>query len=326
MKAAFRITEACWPLSVVTLLCLTSCASPEASFPVQRGDEADAALPPVEDRLPASCQTELDWPAEVRVGVTPYVGAAIAHEQFEGVVAYLTVKLGRPVRFVSADGYEDLVAKVERKQVDIASLAPLSYVLARQRVPCLRLLLTQVAQGSLHYASYIMVGAGSEVTSLDGLRGHPFAFTSRDSASGYLFPTAFLLHQGVSPEQFFSRVEFAGDHLAAVLMLVQGKVDAIASFARALSLARSAGIDTGNLRVLAVAGRVPYDAVVARPGLNRALADGVQQALLELNATTEEGRRVLGANSEIGGWVRTTDALYDPIRENLRLVEGGGNR
>ncbi len=86
--------------------------------------------------------------------------------------------------------------------------------------------------------------------------------------------------------------------------------------------ARRAGLDVGNLRVLAVTGRIPYDAVVAHPDLAPSLAAAVQDALARLNSTTEEGRRLLGRVVDMSGWVPSVDSVYAPVRETLARVSG----
>jgi len=279
-----------------------------------------------EDTPPAECEFEREWPETIRIGVTPYVGSAVVEAEFSGVVEYLAHELRRPVRFVPSVGYSDLVEKLERNEVDVVSLAPLSYVRAKDRSPCMALLLTQVSRGSTHYSSYIMVRASSDISTINDLVGRSFAFAPADSASGYLFPRAFLSRQGIDPDSAFSRVEHGTEHLSTLRLLAEGKVDAAATFDRAVQLGRRAGIDTGRLRVLAVTGHIPFDAVCARPGLNRDLAVRVQDALIRLNSTTEEGRDILVHEMELNGWVRTSDSLYDPVREIAGIpVRGGGN-
>jgi phosphonate transport system substrate-binding protein len=313
-------------LALCLLAALQSACAGERQEEGAPGEAESAAPAWREDSVPPTCQLEDQWPATIRIGVTPYVGQKVMREEFQGIVDYLSKELKHPCAFVTSEGYADLVEKMKAGEVDIVSLAPLSYVRAKAGSPCTRLLLTQVSKGNLHYSSYIMVRAGTDITAVADLRGRPFAYASEDSASGYLFPRAFLLRQGLNPDTLFGRVEFGGDHLATIRLLAEGKVEAAATFARTVQLARLNGIDTGRLRVLAVTGRIPYDAVCARPGLNAELADRVQEALLRLNFTTDAGRQILEHEMELNGWVRTSDALYDPVRDILDLVGAEGSR
>jgi phosphate/phosphite/phosphonate ABC transporter binding protein len=267
-----------------------------------------------------ACRVE-DVPTElIRFGVTPYVGTELVTRQFEPILAHLARETGLSFTMVMASDYKDLLRLLLDGRVDVASLSPLLYVEALEKQPCIRLLATQVSAGATYYSSYILVLEDSPFESVEDLEGRRFAFGSSSSASGYLFPLTFLLDRGIGPDRFFGEVVYARDHLDALRMLLARRVDAVATFARVLQPARSAGLDVGNLRVLAVAGRVPFDAMVAREGLHPETASRVQKAILQLNSATREGRSVLAGVIELGGWVVSEDSFYEPVRERLRKV------
>jgi ABC-type phosphate/phosphonate transport system substrate-binding protein len=77
-----------------------------------------------------------------------------------------------------------------------------------------------------------------------------------------------------------------------------------------------------SLRVLAITGRVPLDAVAARPDLDADLVEHVRAAVLDLNATSAESREALSLLQGVDGFVATDDSLYDPVRETLRAARG----
>jgi phosphate/phosphite/phosphonate ABC transporter binding protein len=306
-----------WWLAILLL-----CACAEEPTGVPRLLDSPAAAPERAEEEGAACREGTVVPEVVRFGVTPYMGVEMVQAQFEPIVDYLAREIGRRVELVPASSYTELEEMLVRGDIHVASVSPVSYVAARRRIPCLQLLLTQVAAGSAYYSSYLLTRADSDVMAVEDLKGRPFAFTARSSASGYLFPRAFLQGKGITPETFFGRVVYGGDHLGALRMLLEGEVDAAATFSSFMGPARRAGLDVGNLRVLAVTGRIPYDAVVAHPDLAPSLAAAVQDALARLNSTTEEGRRLLGRVVDMSGWVPSVDSVYAPVRETLARVSG----
>lgn len=321
MTSAVNTSSLRLPCIALVLLAV-SC---DSSVPLQlpgaasvAGQQSEGSVEP----LAPTCPAPEDSPASLRFGATPYAGPDVLKEQFGPVVGYLGESLGRTVELVSADSYSDLLDRLERGEVDFVSLSPLSYVLARERMPCLQLMLTQVTNGSTYYSSHIVVRQDSHFDSLDDLRGKRFAFVSRDSTSGYLFPRAYLVERGVDPDNYFSQVVFGVNHIRTIRMLLNGQVDAAATFSNVFSPARSEGVDVGSLRVLAITGRIPYDAVCARPGLDRALVQRAARSLYDLNSTTEEGRKHLRkVVVDINGWIYTQDSEYDSVRVNRKLTQ-----
>ncbi len=287
-------------------------SSNERAKPLAPGSPAEAGA--------ATCRAEEEPPAVLRFGVTPYVGSELVTRQFEPILAHLARETGLSFTMVMTSDYQDLLRSLLDGRVDVASLSPLLYVEAKEQQPCIRLLATQVSAGATFYSSYILVPEDAPYESVEDLEGKRFAFGSSSSASGYLFPLTFLMDRGIEPGRFFSEVKYAKDHLDALKMLLDHRVDAVATFARVLEPARSAGLDVGNLRVIAVAGRVPFDAVVAREGLEPETAARVQGALLGLTGATREGREILAGVIELGGWVMSDDSVYEPVRDRLRRV------
>jgi len=306
-------------VTAMFLAMLAACAQ-------QAQDESAPAPSPAgpPPTLPSGCVPAEGEPEVIRFGATPYVGTRTIEKHFGPILDYLAAEVGVPVQLVTVRSYDELQERFEAGEVDVASLSPLVYVRAKEQLPCIQLLLTQVTQGSPYYSGYIVVRADSPVDSFAALRGKSIAFTSRNSASGDLFPRAFVRGQGHSPEEFFSKIDYRGDHLTALEALLEEEVDAAATFAAFMRPAREAGLDVSNLRVLAVTGRIPFDAICAGPHLPPGMAARVRDALFSLNTTGAKGRSILGDVIDMNGWVMTDDSVYDSVRKTLQAVEGEG--
>ena len=268
------------------------------------------------------CIRSQDPPKEIRFGVTPYLGTVV-EEEFGPIAQYLEKEIGIPVVLVGCNSYTDLLRKVEQGAVDLASLAPLSYVRARNRNPCLQLLATQVVDGATYYSGYIVVRSDSAYETIEDLKGQNFAFVSRGSASGYLYPSSHLTQRGIIPEQYFSKVLYAGDHVRALQLLASGHVAAVATYSGVFLAARNVDPDLGDVRVLAITGHIPFDAICASDVLSQPMTEKIRAAMLALNFTTAEHRRILGSRLGLSGWIPTLDSVYDGLRELLPAVQGG---
>ena len=297
------------------LVALVGCARPPASEPESEGRSAvsspAAELP---EPIPAECRAGEEVPEVIRFGVTPYFGYSVIEEQFGPIVEYLAEKTGHPFKLVRAESYARLIEMVENHEVDIFSMSPLSYILAREKIPCLQLMLSQFAGGSVYYRGYIVVRGESPYESLEDLKGTPIAMLNEKSTSGYLFPRAYMMERGFDVDRDFKVVE-APNHTEAIKLLVEDKtVEAAATFSAVFQPLRERGIDAGNVRVLAITGRIPHDAVCAQPYLARGLVVDVARHLYRLNSTTEEGRRIIRNLIDLNGWLYTRDSMYDPVR------------
>jgi phosphonate transport system substrate-binding protein len=137
------------------------------------------------------------------------------------------------------------------------------------------------------------------VHSLADAKGKPAAFTAPSSTSGYLFPLAKLVDDGLLPKQgdpaaYFGKVLFAGGYEQALKALVNGQVEVAA--ASDYALARYLTPDEqAKVEVIARQGPVPTHCVAVKNTLSPELRAKVQAALLKLNENKELLKTVYGA-------------------------------
>jgi len=264
----------------------------------------------------------------LRFGVPPFVSPEEVRAQYGPLMRTLGELLGVPVELQVGESYDATIDGLVDGSLELALLPPASYVVARRRQPKLQLLAAQLANGATSYSSYILVRKEDPAEDLRDLRGRRITFVDRRSTSGYILPLAALLQHGLDPAKDFAEVRFAGSHFAAVEDLVRGDTDAAATASGMLSAARAAargreeGMDFGDVRILAKAGRVPYDAVCAAATVPRSGAERVRQALSSLNNSTAIGRRALASTNRVSGYAPVTDATYDGVRKVLARLKG----
>ena len=272
--------------------------------------------------LPEGCNPGAIYPDRLKVVSIPYMGASTSKDVFDDVAKGIASELDMPVDWAIATDYEDAVKQLLSGDVHVASLSPLAYVKAREQQPCLKLLATQVSRGDTRYSSFILVRKDRGITSVKQLEGKRIAFVNPASASGFLFPMATLIQAGLDPAKILENASFLQAHPRVIEAVATGEVDAGATFFGAVAAARAERVDTGVLRVLALAGRIPFDAVVAHQDVDPDLARRVREAFLALNSTTDLGRSSLGHQITINGWVVPSEDVYETVRETLALVRG----
>lgn len=260
----------------------------------------------------------------LRFGVSPFASVAEQKAQFGPLCDWLGQTLGVPVVLQKAASYQTLVQQLADGEVDFALLSPLSYVHARDREPRLELVARTLGFGAPEYSAFLLVRSDDPAQTLADLQNRRIAWVDPFSAAGYLFPYASMLEQGLAPEQLFAEQQFAGTHMAALTALIKGRADVAAVSSGTLSLLRDQGAlesFAGGVRILAKAGRIPYDAVVVGPRLGRAAARKIGAAFMALSTRNAEGRQILLRTWGLSGWMPADDLAYDSVRATLIAVE-----
>lgn len=157
--------------------------------------------------------------APVRIGLTPvFLDGQTAFVNTWRI--YLEQRLARPVAFVQRARYREINDLLRAGKLDFAWVCGYPYVSNRD---VMRLLAVPVFQGKPTYRSYLIVPATDRNTSsIADLRGRIFAFSDRDSNSGYLSPVYDLAQLKETPNAFFARTFFTSSHRAVVQAVADG--------------------------------------------------------------------------------------------------------
>ncbi len=305
----------CWILAV--LVGCSACREAEV-----RSSEGPIAASPAETlSSPSAEDTPTRWPKKLVFAATPYFGVEKIRAEFEPMTKYLTDRLGLPVEFRFIETYNEMIAQMDGPNIHLAVLSPLSFVTAKEANPDLILLAMQIANGAPTYSAYIVARADRGFSTIADLEGKRFGFVDPQSTSGYLYPMAWMVSHGIEPESFFSDIVYAGDHEKLIEMVSQGKVDGGATSSSAYRIARLENPSIEAISILAKTGRIPYDAVVASPGLDPVLVAKIREAILGLSTRLAEGRRVLGGPTNSNGFVPADTSLYEEVRKAQKALE-----
>ena len=139
--------------------------------------------------------------------------------------------------FIGADTYAEMIKMVVEGKVQLATLGPVPYLLAKQQNPKIKLLLTELKwdEEKKHlidtYGGYILaLKKREDLRTLWDLKNKKFAFVNHHSTSGYKYPNALMGQKGINPNKFFSKIYFPGSHPRVTDAIVAGSVDAGATW------------------------------------------------------------------------------------------------
>ena len=244
---------------------------------------------------------------------------------------YLQSQLHIPVEVVSVEGYAPTIEAMRAEKVDIASFGSLAYIIASQKAGAQAIVSRGNPDGSLGgYRSAIAVPRNSPIHSLEDLKAHAkdlvFAFADPASTSGNLYPRVGLLAMGIDPEKNFKQVVFANGHLACVMAVKAGKVDAGGFAAKTVDrLVEKGKMKPDDVRVLWTSDLIPDGPYAVRKGLPEPLKKEIQAALLaiptkdpELWANLTSLYRTFSTATQL---IPVKDATYDGLRKYAAQVK-----
>jgi phosphonate transport system substrate-binding protein len=239
-------------------------------------------------------------------------------EEFGRVLGGL---VGVPVRVTVASDYAAVIEALRNRTADLAFVHPGGYVLAHREARA-TIVARNLWHGKSSFTSRIYVRKDSNIASLEALRGRTIAFVDPASSSGYIYPMVLLVQRGLvknrDPRTFFRDVVFSGGHDASMRALLNGHVDAIASFDLAREQYLKDPAERQRIVVLAETPEIPEAGIAARDGLDPALVARVRSALLQIKAPAHGA--LLERLYEIDGFAPADDRDYDPVRAAIELL------
>jgi phosphonate transport system substrate-binding protein len=241
-----------------------------------------------------------------------------AGEEFGRV---LGTQLGIPVRVTVASDYAAVIEALRNRTADLAFVHPGGYVLAAREAKA-TIVAKNLWHGKSSFTSRIFVRKDSGLRRLEDLRGKTMAFVDPASSSGYIYPMVLLISRGLvknrDPKTFFRDVVFAGSHDAAMRALVNGHVDAIASFDLAREQYLNDPAERERIEVVAETPPIPEAGIAARDGLGADTLARVRAALIAIRGPAHAS--LLRRLYDIDGFEPAEDREYDPVRAAVELL------
>jgi phosphonate transport system substrate-binding protein len=261
----------------------------------------------------------------LRVGFVPSEDAQQVIQNAQPIVELLQKQLGMEVQpFVAAD-YTGIVEALRANKLDVAFLTPASYVLAKSEAN-VRVALKSERRGSPYYYAAIITRADSGIKSIEDLRGKTFAFGDPLSTSANVFPRKMFYEHGIDPVRDFKQILYSGGHDATILAVLNGKVDAGATYANSPDNQDTAWVrylktpeQIKKIRAIAFSEPIPADNLVLNGNLDEAIAKKIEEIFLTLSRNPE-GKKMLRDLYQIDGFVPATDKDYESVRQAFAIA------
>jgi phosphonate transport system substrate-binding protein len=229
--------------------------------------------------------------------------------------------VGMPVRVTVASDYAAVIEALRNRTADLAFVHPGGYVLASREAKA-RIVAKNLWHGKASFTARFYVRKESGLKTLEDLRGKTMAFIDPASSSGYIYPMVHLIERKLvtnrDPKTFFKEVVFAGSHDAGMRALLNGHVDALASFDMAREQYLKDKAEREKIVFVAETAPIPEAGIAARDGLDPALFAKVREALLRIKPP--EHAALLKRLYEIDGFAPAEDREYDPVRAAIELL------
>jgi phosphonate transport system substrate-binding protein len=261
----------------------------------------------------------------LRVGFVPAEDAQQVMQNAQPIVDILQKELGMEIQpFVAAD-YTGVVEALRVNKLDVAFLTPASYVLAKNEAN-VKVVLKSERKGIASYYAAIITRADSGIQRLEDLRGKTFAFGDALSTTGNIFPRKMFKERGIDPVRDFKQILYSGGHDATVLAVLNGKVDAGATYANSPDSDDTAWMrylkdpkDVKKIRAIAFSEPIPADNLVINGNLDEAIAKKVEEIFLQLSRDPK-GKQMMRDLYQIDGFVPATDRDYDSVRQAFDIA------
>lgn len=317
-------------LMMLSMLVLAGCGGSKPKEPTQPASQpAPAPAPAPEKQQPNKWNIE-----KLTVAFVPSQDAGQITTKVDPMVKWLSKEMGIPeVKAFVSTNYIGTVEAMGSKQVDVAFLSPFAYVLASAEHD-VNVILKSVRKGTKEYRAQFIARTDSGIPvcdqakdeacqdSFEAMRGKSMAFIDPASASGYLFPAAFLKSKGLDVEagKYFSEVIFAGAHDNATESVLKGDVDVAVTFEDNRDNLEGQYPDIKkDVSVVMYTDWIPNDTVSVRKDLPADFVIALKHAMMTY-AATEEGKQVLHSLYTIDAFAQAEDKDYDVIRETAKQM------
>jgi phosphonate transport system substrate-binding protein len=255
----------------------------------------------------------------IKMGFVPMKDGDTLIESVEPLTEMLSKEIGIKVEGFTATNYVGVVEGLGSGQVDFGFIPPFAYVLANSESDAEVILTALNKSGEAKYRSQFMVRKDSSINNFSDIKGKKVAFVDPSSTSGYLFPGAHLIKEGIDIEKDIEYV-YAGGHDKALQLLLNGDVDVATTFVDSRDRYKEDFPEAmEKVEILGYTDYIPNISVTVKGDMEEELKEKIKVALLNI-AKTEEGLTLLKDLFNMHGFEEATDADYDIIRTTAETM------
>ncbi len=261
----------------------------------------------------------------IKMYFVPSMEASTVVTSGEAIADWLHKDTGYYFKVAVPTSYAAVIEAIGSYQADIAWLATFAYILAEEKYGAEVKFMT--VRNSLNkYCGQFVARTDSGINSLADIAGKVISYTDAASTSGYIYPSAILKRQGITPAKY----TFAGGHPQAIASVYNGTADVGCTYWSPPDAsgkpkdAREKLLETypdvfQKIKIVALTDSIPNDTVTFRRGLPPEIEKRLVKALAKFSQSGE-GQEVLRSLYDIDGLMPATDQDYDIVRQTLKTL------
>ena len=154
---------------------------------------------------------------------------------------------------------------------------------------------------------------------LESLKGKSFAFGSKESTGGYMYPRAWMQDNNLDPEKYFKSVKFLGSHNNVIDAVAGGRVDAGSVSPGPLKKKTK---EYGNVfNRIRKFGPIPSSVVALGNKMPDETIERIMNALLSLPKSVTDVKEF-----DYIGFEVLSDEAYNQFRKIIKITNSDGNK
>ena len=255
----------------------------------------------------------------IKMGFVPLRDGDKLIESVEPLEKMLTDELGIKVEAFTATNYVGVIEGLGSGQVDFGIIPPLAYVLANKSSDAKVVLTAINDKGEASYKSQYITRKDSGINDVKNVKGKKVAFVDPSSTSGYLFPGAHLISNGIDLEKDIT-YSYSGGHDKSIQLVMNGDVDVAPIFVDAREKYKNEFPKVmDETKVIGYTEEIPNISVTLNGDMDPEMGDKITKALVKVSSS-EEGKKLLGELFNIYGFKAATDKDYEVIKHTAESM------
>lgn len=275
----------------------------------------------------AGAQGWKDKYKELVFAAVPDENASGMADRYGSLMSYLSKELGVKVTLRIAQDYAAVIEGQKTDQIHIAQYGPASYARAYTvgaKIDPFGMMVN--ADGGKGYHAVLYVKKDAPYQKIEDLKGKNLGLVDPNSTSGNNVPRFEMDKMGITPEQYFGKVVYAGSHENAVIAVQQGTVDAAWNWwndeqeSNLLRMDRKGMVKAADFRIIYTSAKIVNSPVAYLSSLPDDLKKAVRDAMFAFDKKDPEGfKKLTDGRGRI--WEPTSHKDYEPIVELNKFVD-----
>ena len=261
----------------------------------------------------------------IKIAILPCTNLVMTFKKFHPLVEYLARETELKVELMVPKDFAEFKSEIKNGEIDFALQDPHTYVKLVDLFDQGNLLKALSMEGGATQYGVVIVRKDSRITDIKDLKGKTVMFGPTLSSGKWLAARILFEDNGINLEKDLKAYSHGGccEDIAfsVYLKAVDAGVVCDHFLAEHEEKQKELGVVAAQITPLIRTKSVPTRVFGARTNLNKDLVARVTEALLKLDNKNPQHASIL-ARAELGGFQRSQDGDYDPIRRLMAIASG----